>query len=307
MTLRDYLYATAPDAYFTAANAYIQKWDERSYRGMAKGDSISVDAVLGLRGTACTGAEVVVGKHPVVVYSGGWYNRSPDNVALAEYLASYGYVVVEVPLFGSGLWTGDLRSTPAALETQARDLEVAIGAVGQYDWVDRGRLAVAGYSSGGIVAILVGARNPLVRGIIGLDPSYMGEPEKVLGSPLFSVERFKTPMLTLRSGNALYTSRPRDALIDTLQWVERFTADVGKGSHGDFSDDAVIETTLSLVRRGQPRTAREGITAYRAAVKAVHQFLDGVLLGKTGALDSLAAPTDATLRMKHAAAAPPRK
>ena len=36
MTLRDYLYAQPPDAYFAAANKWLQDWDENSYRGYAQ-------------------------------------------------------------------------------------------------------------------------------------------------------------------------------------------------------------------------------------------------------------------------------
>jgi dienelactone hydrolase len=303
-TLRDFLYAKPPDDYFAAANAYIQRWDENSLKGFAKNLAISFDTLLALTTTARFDAPVLPGRHPLVVYSGGWYNRSPDNIALAEYLAGSGYVVAEIPLFGAGLWTGNLSSNPLALETQVRDLEVSIGALLQHEWVDRTRVAAMGYSSGGIVALLLGERHPLVDAVIGLDPSYGTDPAKVLSSSLFHAEKFRLPLLTLRSGHESYTVQKRSEVIDALRFADRYTADVGRGTHGDFGDDVLVNAALSSVVAGEPRCTAEDMAAYRAVAATVRLFLDGVLRNEAAALQAVAAPTDATLRMTRTLPAP---
>ena len=308
MTLRDFLYAQPPDAYFASANVYIQKWDEDSLRGFAKNLNMPFDRLLSPMSGACLDAPVGTSRYPLVVYSGGWYNRSPDNIALAEYLASFGYVVAEIPLFGAGLWTGDLTSNPVALETQVRDLETAIGALSAHEWVDRTHAAAMGYSSGGIVALLLGGRHPLIRAVVGLDPSYSTDPAKVLSSSLFKAETVQIPVLTLRAGHPTYTVRDRSAVINAMRFADRYTADVGRGVHGDFGDDVVLEVALSLGVRAEARTTDEGIAAYRAAVSAVRLFLDGVLRDQIGALEELATPKGDTLRMtRMPAAARPAK
>jgi dienelactone hydrolase len=229
-TLDTYLHASAPDSYFAAANGFIEGWDQASYAGLAKGESISVERVLSLTSHACLDGQPEQGPFPLVVYSGGWYNRSPDNVALAEYLASHGYVFAAVPLLGAGLWTRDLSSNSAAVETQVRDLEATIGFLISHTWVDRNRIGVIGYSTGGIVAILAGARHRLIDAVVGLDPSYGGEPKKVLTSPAFNVDKFSKPLLTLRSGNEIFTSRPRSALIAALKSADQVGAVALRGS-----------------------------------------------------------------------------
>jgi hypothetical protein len=83
--------------------------------------------------------------------------------------------------------------------------------------------------------------------------------------------------------------------VSALTAADRYTADVGRGSRGDFSDDVVIEAALSLRRAGEPRTTAEGLSAYRATVRAVRLFLDGTLHSRTTALDTL--PTVPELRM----------
>ena len=285
--LHDYLYAQPPDAYFAAANAHIQKWDESSYRGYAKGTNTSLAAMLALRSAACLNADVAAGRFPVVVYSTGWYNRSPDNVALSAYLASFGYVVAAVPLFGAGLWTGDLNSSPAAIDTQVGDVAAALNRLVAERWVDQARVAAMGYSVGGIVALLLGARDSRVDAVIGLDPSYGGEPAKVLQAASFKPDQFRGSLLTLRSGHETYTVRDRSRAIAALTLANRYTADVGRASHGDFGDDVVIEAALGLVRNGEPRTTAEGIAGYRAVALTVRMFLDGVLRGQRASLDQL--------------------
>ncbi len=303
--LRDYLYARPPDSYFASANQWVQDWDEQSYRSYAQSAHSTFETMLSLRGAACLDATVQPGDYPLVVYSGGWYNRSPDNIALAEYLASYGYVVAAVPLLGAGLWTGDLTSNPVAIETQTRDVETALGALIEHAWVDRTRVAAMGYSTGGIVALMLESRDPLIGAVVGLDPSYGDDPQKVFASPYFSLYRNRRPVLTLRSGHEANAARDRSAVIEAMPLADRYTADVGRGTHGDFGDDVVIEAALSLVRPGEPRSTSEGIAAYRAVVGAVRRFLDGILLHRQGALDTLASSTtDGVVRMKRSLAAP---
>jgi hypothetical protein len=56
----------------------------------------SFETPMSLRTTAGLDAAVIPGSHPLVGYSEGWNNRSPDNVALAECLAGHGCIVAAV-------------------------------------------------------------------------------------------------------------------------------------------------------------------------------------------------------------------
>ncbi len=285
--LANFVKPDPPSAEFEESNRWVERWDSQSYEGYARSADRPLETFMAVRTLACRDAQPAEGRFPLVLYSGGWYNRSPDNAALAEYLAGHGYVVAEVPLLGDGLWTGNLASSPSAIETQMRDVETALGALIDKPWVDRRRVAVMGFSSGGIVALLLEGRNPIIDAVVGLDPSYGGDVDKVFGSPYFDMERSRRPLLTLRAGNERFTQRDRSVVIDSMHLADRYTADVGRSSHGDFSDDVVLETLLSLDRPGEPRTSAEGLAGYRASALATRLFLDGILRGRAPAFDSL--------------------
>lgn len=306
MPFEVYHRAEAPDSNAATASALIREWDARSYRGLTGSDE-AYARLMRMPTAACRGAPPGTGPFPLVVYSAGWYNRSPDNAVLAEFLASHGYVVATVPQLNPGLWTYDFRSTPSAIETQMRDVEVALGAVIGRPYVDRTRVALMGYSTGGAVALLVQGRHPLVDAVVGLDPSYAGsEADDVRSSPYFGMYRNRTPILTLRSGHEDFVARRTGpSVLDSLHLADRLTADVGRGVHGDFSDDVMIEAALGLDRSGEPRPTEEGLAAYRSTARAVREFLDATLRGRGDPSAFLAGgeSRDPLLRIRAAPAA----
>jgi hypothetical protein len=82
-----------------------------------------------------------------------------------------------------------------------------------------------------------------------------------------------------------------------MRYADRYTADVGQSTHGDFSDDVRLEVALSLARPERKlRSTLEGMAAYRATAQAVRLFLDGVLRNRPDALETLVGP-DETLRI----------
>lgn len=79
-----------------------RRWDEYSYGGLAE-DSTSFDRLMAVQTAACADAPSGPGRFPLVLYSGGWFNRAPDNTILFEHLASHGFVVASVPQLNPGL------------------------------------------------------------------------------------------------------------------------------------------------------------------------------------------------------------
>jgi len=139
-------------------------------------------------------APVMKVKFPVVIYAPSYQASSTENFVLCEFLASHGYVVISSPSRGtenrflSGGTTKDI-------ETQARDIEFLIGEASSVPFVDINKLAVAGFSFGGISNVLAQMKNEKVKAIVCLDGSVKYQLGKLLASPFADLSKVDVPFI----------------------------------------------------------------------------------------------------------------
>jgi dienelactone hydrolase len=109
------------------------------------------------------------GRFPLVVYAPSFSAMSWENADLCEYLASHGYVVVESPDMGATTrnMTGDLTG----IDAQARDISFLIGYGQTLPNTDISKVAVAGFSWGGISNLFAVARDSRIDALIAFDGS----------------------------------------------------------------------------------------------------------------------------------------
>lgn len=236
MPFRGYLEMDSPGPAFDDLVFLTRRWDEYSYRGLAP-DSAVFDRLMETPTAACYEAGAAAGAFPLITYSAGWFNRTPDNTILAEFLASHGFVVAAVPQSNPGLWTFNFGSDAASVETQVRDLEVAIGALAGESMVDRRHIISMGYSTGGDVALLLQGRNPLVNAVVGLDASWsLGSDNDVTGSPFFIPDNHVVPVLVARRPTE---NSQGDGVLVQLDSAPRMVVEVPGADHGSFGDDNI--------------------------------------------------------------------
>ncbi|HUM00720.1 MAG TPA: alpha/beta fold hydrolase [Thermoanaerobaculia bacterium] len=249
MTLRDYFDSPAPPGVPADLAAAIRSNDlgtpSYSFRGIYRGDEAAFSRALETRMAARNGAEPARGTFPVVVYATGQNDFTQDAVLLGEFLASCGYVVVTVPHLGTGprralLFVHD----PLSYETQLRDLEVALQTALKLPFADGARVAAVGHSYGGIYALLLAMRGPLVRGVVGLDPTYVARRAPyeldLRKLPYFDPD-LRLPIVTLRRGSGDVDR----TLIDGFHRSDRLEIVFPGLLHGDF-------TTVAFLRRDLP-------------------------------------------------------
>src|SRR5216683_3133239 len=285
---RAYLMQTPPNRYFGRLNSMIERADVMPMRDVIfRGSDSLFQRFLALPTAAFANAPAAVGRFPVIGYSAGYNNRSHDNSVLAEYLASYGFIVVTVPQLGTSATRLTLRINPVDLETQTRDLEFAIGEVLDGSNAAPRRLGVMGYSMGGVVALLLAARNPNVDAIAGLDPSIRASRfvELVTRAPQFEPRNIRAALLSLQSGNPSEATAQDTTVVHALRFADRYVAQVGNAAHGDFSDFAVYADLFDLDVQG--RTAAEARQSHAAVSKAVLGFFQATLRGDSAAFSTV--------------------
>ena len=281
MRYRDYVHFTAPNAYFARVDGLLETRETNSWENAFKGSGRSLQDLLNLPVMAGMDAGASDGIFPLVMYSEGWNSSSQnDNSVLAEFLASRGYVVAAVPQLGTSSTSLTLGLNPIDLETQMRDVEFAMGVVQEQPFVDTRKLALMGWSMGGVVSLWLGARNPNVDAIVGLDASFRARDfvTMVLASPYFDIRQIHAPLLALQSGNTKYMGGQDDRVVDSLHFADRLIGRVANITHGDFSDFAMVAKLFPL--HLEDRTAAQASGGHVAIAGTVVGFLDAVFHGK---------------------------
>ena len=120
---------------------------------------------------AIRNAPIKAGRFPVVIYAPSLNAPATENIELCEFLASEGFVVMASPSMGatSRSMTVDISGANA----QAQDISFLIDFAVTLPDTDVSELAVAGYSWGGMAALLAAARDKRVDALISLDSSFV--------------------------------------------------------------------------------------------------------------------------------------
>ena len=178
LTLGEYAFPYPERQEFFNFVSQLQDRENMRMQGMLRG----LEPVLSLFSNeveAVRGAPEVEGKFPVVIYAGDRTMGIIDNSPMWEYLASHGYVVAALHSVGTSALNPVM--TVRDLETQARDIELALAQMRDVPQADMKRVAVAGRGQGAQAAVLVGMRNSSVGAVLVLgELAGMGETTPVL-------------------------------------------------------------------------------------------------------------------------------
>ena len=178
-TFRDYLETVATEDDFSRPSAEVKRLTQASIDDGAGTRRAALLRDLARPMLAVRDARAIQGSFPVVVYAPGFSGSAVENADLCEYLASHGYIVLSSASLGAH------RRTPAltvdGLETQARDISWLIGHASTLPQADTTRVAVAGFSWGGLSNVVAAARDRRIRALVSLDGSLDGYSELVDG------------------------------------------------------------------------------------------------------------------------------
>jgi len=240
MKMKDYLYINTNDPTAAKAQATIAGKDigdnSKSIKGLFSGDEKEFQKFLNTSSEAVLNAAYIKGQQfPLLIYSLGQNDYTFENVILFEYLASRGFVVISVPHLGVNARKDYLLADePLSFETQVRDLEFALSQSLDHPFVNKNKIGALGMSFGTIYSLLLTARNPNIKALVGLDGTVMGGLEpyayKYWQSPFYDSSNIKVPVLQL------FRQDHKDmGITNSLQYSDRYLLEIKDLTHADFT------------------------------------------------------------------------
>ena len=301
MRYGDYFHYDGPPD-FRSLNDTLERSDRLSWLDDLTEETpngrVVADSLFAMPVAARHDAPAADGRFPVILYSGGKGSRADANVELGEYLASYGYVVVTVPQLGPSAQDLELGSSPSDIMLHVRDLAFAWKAVRKLSIVDTVRLAVAGHSSGGVVALQFAMLYLGVRAVVGLDGSYGmfgegGQREShrtlIRDFPAFDSDHFTAPLLDLRRANGVQGAELDSTVVADLRSSDRYVITLPRMYHGDFTEWAPLAVRLGVPwpTGADGRTRQSALDGNQHAYRAILDFFRATLQGSSGGITAM--------------------
>jgi dienelactone hydrolase len=222
------------------------------------------------------------GKFPVVIYAPSFSASATENVDLCEYLASHGYIVIASRSLGAH--TKSMTTDLEGLEAQAGDIAFLIGQAHAMPQADMSRIAVVGFSWGGLANVLAAAKDDRIRALVSLDGSVRSHTRFVDGGK--DAAKYATPARL--AVPMLFVGRERDSiedlvkekkkldysLLNEMTYADMTIVTMRPMIHQDFASDGL--RFANGARFGE--YSRDEVSmAHSWAARYVERFLDAYL------------------------------
>jgi dienelactone hydrolase len=233
LSWRDYMATKVTEDAFWLSPADIQRAVDEDLAGNTAGLAPAVARqVLAQPMWASRDAPAATGKFPVVIYAASHSAYAAENVDLCEYLASHGYIVIASRSMGprSKAMTTDLEG----LEGQAGDIAFLIGQAQAMPQADMSRIAVVGFSWGGLSNVLAAARDDRIRALVSLDGSVRSHTQFVDGGK--DAARYATPARL--AVPMLFVGRERESVEELVKSKKKF--DYSMLNQMSYSDMTIV-------------------------------------------------------------------
>ena len=189
VSMRDYLALTPTEDDFTHSAAEVERLADTQIERKAGKRRDALLRELRRPMLAVRDARAANGSFPVVIYAPSFSASAIENTDLCEFLASHGYIVLAGPSLGAR--TRQMTSDLDGLEAQAGDIAWLIGHAASLPQADTNKVAVVGFSWGGLSNVLAAAKDQRIQAIVSLDGSVRGFREFIDGGK--DAARYVTP------------------------------------------------------------------------------------------------------------------
>jgi dienelactone hydrolase len=283
LSFRDYIATRATEDAFQLSPAEVRRLTDTDLAGNTAGRPPAIARQVAAQPMwGSFDAPTAGGKFPVVIYAPSLSGYAVENVDLCEYLASHGYIVIASRSMGAR--TKSMTSDLEGLEAQAADIAFLIGQAHTMPQADTSRIAVIGFSWGGLSNVLAAAKDDRIRALVSLDGSVRSYPEFVDGGK--DAARYATPARL--AVPMLYVGRERESvetlvkkkakmdysLLNQMTYADMTIVTMRPMTHPDFA--AVVQHYAGEQHFGE-YTRDEVAAAYSWTARYVERFLDAYL------------------------------
>lgn len=216
------------------------------------------------------------GKFPVVIYAPSVNNTAFENADIAEFLASHGYIVIAGPTVGeTSRWIKrDLKHA----ELQAADIRFLIDYARTLPQADMTRVAVAGFSWGGLSNVLAAAKDERIKALVCIDGAVRYYNSVVMQAKYAQPEKFKTPLLFLAQSpasmetNIRYKEDMSGSFISRMSNADVYLLTMYPMRHVNFGSSY---NRLDDPAEYKEYTSEEVSAAYSLGARYILNFLNG--------------------------------
>ncbi len=232
---------------------------------------------------------ILKGKFPIVVYAPSYQASSIENFALFEYLASHGFVVMSSPSRGTETrWLEG--GTTKDMETQSRDVEFLLKEIHKYENIDVDRIALMGFSFGGLSNVITAMKNRNISAVVSLDGTERYNYPVMEKSPYFNLDKFDIPYIhfaqkdipevVLTSDNIPEELNYKFQLYDSLNYSNVYSYKFHDLTHSYFSSFGVLFANRD---KRQDRSDDRIMVSYKLLSEHSLQFLNAALKNEENA------------------------
>ncbi len=253
------------------------------------GDTPQNRGHLSERVNALSNVKFLEGKYPVIVYAPSYQASSIENFALFEYLASNGYVVISCPSRGTDTrWLEG--GTTKDMETQSRDVEFLLKEIHKYEFIDFDRIALMGFSFGGLSNAITVMKNKKISALLSLDGTERYNYAVLEKSPYFNSDKFNIPYMhfaqkdipeeVLASDKIPAELNYKFQLYDSINYCNAYSYKFHDLTHSHFGTIGVL---FSYRDKRQDKSDAEIMSSYKLLSQHTLQFLNATLKNEENA------------------------
>ncbi|MGZ5183425.1 MAG: dienelactone hydrolase family protein, partial [Ramlibacter sp.] len=283
LTWRDYMATKPTEDAFWLQPAEVQRALDANLADNAAGlPPVAIKQMLAQPMWGSRDAPAAAGKFPVVIYAPSHSASATENVDMCEYLASHGYIVLASRSLGPHMksMTTDLEG----LEAQAGDIAFLIGQAHAMPQADMSRIAVVGFSWGGLANVLAAARDDRIRALVSLDGSVRYWPQFVDGgkdaAKYATPGRLAVPMLFVSAADVPQEKLVKGkkkldySMLNEMTYADMTIVTMRPMTHANFASDFL---RIANDEQFGEYSRDEVSLAHSWAMRYVEHFLDAYL------------------------------